>query len=69
MAGPKMTPLGMRLTVDESREAAIAQVVEAYTRTRSVSKTATELEVGFRTLQRWIADMPELRQAIEKVRG
>lgn len=69
MAGPKMTEIGMRLTVDESRRAAIAEIVETYRREGSIEATAEALGIGRRTLDRWINQIPELAFGIRQERN
>ena len=44
------------------RAAFLSRVREVYMRTRSVPKAAVELEVGERTLFRWLDAHPELRE-------
>lgn len=66
--GPKMTEIGMRLTVAESRAAAVAEIVEVYRRKGSIEATAEALGIGRRTLDRWINQIPELASGIVDAR-
>lgn len=57
-----------RLRDPERFATEIARVKEIYRRTKSIAKTAKELEIGKRTLERAARDIAELATAIESVR-
>lgn len=60
--------LAMRLTLQDTRPAAVSQIAELYAKTRTLAATAEALSIGSRTLDRFIAKCPELRAAIDAVR-
>jgi hypothetical protein len=64
-----MTDLGLRLSVRETCGEAIDRIVAIYARTKSMAKTAEKLQVGKRTLERWVDRTPELRRRIEAKRA
>ncbi len=50
------------------QEVAVAVIVGAYRRTRSLHRTAKEIGCGYSTLREWIVKYPNLRMAIVMVR-
>lgn len=64
----KANDLALRLSVTETRGEALDLIVQTYTQTGSLDKTAEELDVGLRTLQRWISKTPELARRIQAAR-
>lgn len=61
--------LRTRLSLDETRESMIAAIVQAYGETRNLGKAAKALGAQRRTLERAIADFPELSKAIDAARS
>lgn len=64
-----MTELALRLSVPETCGEAIDQIVALYLESKSIGKTAKTLNVGKRTLERWIDRTPELRSRIDEARA
>lgn len=64
----KTTELAMRLSLAETCGGAIDELLQAYEKTRSLTRVARQFDVGKRTLERWINRTPELARRIEEAR-
>lgn len=69
MPGPKQTEIATRLRLPETRKRAIATVIQALRKGRTVAGTAPLLDVGERTLKRLLHDDEGLRTAWEEERA
>ncbi len=60
--------MAMRLSLNETRQAAVKQIVELYDKTRTLASTAEALGIGSSTLDKFIARTPDLRKALDVTR-
>jgi uncharacterized protein YccT (UPF0319 family) len=63
-----VTELAMRLTIKETRAAAIEQVCDVYAKTRNIKGTAEAFGISSRTLDRLIARVPDLAARMAAMR-
>lgn len=69
MTNKPPTPLGMRLALPETYQAALEAIDQAYQIEGDIGRTAAKLGVSKRTLERMMRDYPEVGTVIERTRA